>query len=301
MVTFHPRPVCEICGCNDVRIVHTSPFDASPVWNFIDAYYEQRVPQKCLRDASFQVAWCPRCTFLWQVNILDGDGMCALYEEWISPEHSLAKKTEADGRLYLRYAAEAELVSRLHRSPRSSLHVIDFGMGWGYWCLMARAFGYQVTGVELSEARKRYARDRGITTVDSIHDAEPAEFINADQVLEHVPDPKQTMVDLASRLRPGGVLRVSVPDGRRMRKRLLRPGWRPAKDALHPLEHINCFNNRSLRRLGLACGLEVLPPQPLRLPAVGAVSVLRNLIVPRFRRYFSTTLYFRKSGENALT
>jgi 2-polyprenyl-3-methyl-5-hydroxy-6-metoxy-1,4-benzoquinol methylase len=86
-------------------------------------------------------------------------------------------------------------------------------------------------------------------------------FINTEQVFEHLVDPMAELLRLASALRPGGLVRISVPNGTAVESRLSNPDWNAAKgsprslNAVAPLEHINCFNHRSLETLGVRAGL----------------------------------------------
>ncbi len=115
--------------------------------------------------------------------------MFKLYEEWISPEKSHAKKKEAPASLYAKYA---------------------------------------------------------------------------DQVFEHLPKPRETLEELAQTLRPGRILRIAVPNGEGLDRDMRRTDWQASKDALHPLEHINCFTSRTLKTLASCAGLTLLDIPPSR-------------------------------------
>jgi 2-polyprenyl-3-methyl-5-hydroxy-6-metoxy-1,4-benzoquinol methylase len=111
---------------------------------------------------------CDVCGFMWQAYVLDPLGMHLLYEHWISAEESLAKRTHADVTLFEQYAREVARISRILGGNPHRIRVLDFGMGWGFWCRMASAFGYEVEGLDLSEARRKYARERGVRVVDRL-------------------------------------------------------------------------------------------------------------------------------------
>jgi cyclopropane fatty-acyl-phospholipid synthase-like methyltransferase len=89
--------------------------------------------------------------------------MHKLYTEWISGESSLKKKLFADLSMYSGYAREVEAIPFLvgKRYP-GEITVLDYGMGWGYWCLMAKAFGFKAMGLELSVERASFALRSGI-------------------------------------------------------------------------------------------------------------------------------------------
>lgn len=63
-------------------------------------------------------------------------------------------------------------------------------MGWGDWFQMAQSFGCKAAGMELSEARVSHAQSRGVPAVEWQELASRRfDFINTEQVFEHVTDP----------------------------------------------------------------------------------------------------------------
>ena len=293
MAGFVLRAACPVCDAQDHRVLRSLPFTAPAVWSFLERYYAGRIVRAALGEALYEIRRCAACGFLWQAYHLDADGMLLLYEEWISAEESLAKKTRAGLDLYDGYAREASSIARrLGRKP-CELRVLDFGMGWGAWCRMAQAFGYQVAGFELSQRRQQHARAWGIRVIDSLETLERYDYINCHHALEHVPDPHATLARLVEALAPGGLLRVSVPDGLGMEQQLSQPDWRAAKDSLHPLEHLNCFTGATLARLAARAGLATAPEQP-------AARGLRGLVLGALRaprgEIRGTTHCFARAG-----
>jgi 2-polyprenyl-3-methyl-5-hydroxy-6-metoxy-1,4-benzoquinol methylase len=295
---FVERRVCPVCGDPRHTALRTAPFDAPEVWEFLAAYYAGRLTPDDLAGGVYQVRRCHACRFLWQAFHLDAEGMDALYERWIAPEESLAKKTQADVSLYDGYAREiAAIARRLGRKP-CELSLLDFGMGWGAWCRMAQAYGYRVAGFELSQRRREHAQAWGVRVLDTLEIPERFDYINCHHALEHVPDPYATLVRLAAALAPGGLVRLSVPDGRGMEQRLGDPAWRAAKDALHPLEHLNCFTSDTLARLSARAGLAPAPEPVPAAPGLRA-RMRRGLAAlrPKPAGLVGTTHCFARAGS----
>jgi SAM-dependent methyltransferase len=163
-------------------------------------------------------------------------------------------------------------------------------MGWGFWGLAAQAQGLEVSGYELSAQRREYARTMGLDVVDELPPP-GAHFdcVYSSQVFEHLPDPRSTLESLCSRLAPGGLVYLRVPDGRGIATRLVRHGWSPQMDAIHPLEHINCFTRKTLIALGAQAGLAPVSP-PLRLSPGRLWGGIRREIADRF---LTTHVHFR--------
>lgn len=295
MQRFVLRSACPVCGASEHAVLRQHRFTAPEVWEFLASYYEGRIRKEDLGDALYEIWRCTACGFLWQAHHLDAQGMQKLYEDWISASASLAKKARADVWLFDAYAREAsEIARRLARRP-DQIRVLDFGMGWGAWCRMAQAYGYDVAGFELSQRRCDHARAQGIRVIDSLEALGRYDFVNCHHALEHVPDPLATLRRLVEALEPGGFLRISVPDGRGMEQKVADPAWRAAKDALHPLEHLNCFTGDTLLRLAAQAGLAAAeePSAPARRALLRRVA--RALRPPR-RATPGTTRYFARAG-----
>ena len=300
---FVHRPKCDLCGSDDnTTILLSKPFSDPAVWDFLEQYYEGRIRKVDLEGGSFKIAKCLACGFIWQSCILNDTVMDRLYSEWISADWSLDKKRYGDSSLFSGYARQVEIIAGLVSKKPYEADVLDFGAGWGYWCLMANAFGYKVKGFEISAERNAYARNLRIAVIDSFDALKnhKFDFINSEQVFEHVSSPLQVLQSLADTLKEGGVIRIAVPNGQGIEKELSKPDWKATKNATHPLEHINCFTRHTLANLGQAAGLELISaPLIIRreesLKAYAKV-FLKAVITGIYRPARGVTLFFRKQG-----
>lgn len=87
----------------------------------------------------------------------------------------------------------------------------------------------------MSERCTRIANRHGVKTIvfDNMGDGK-FDFINAEQVMEHVTDGVDVMGRLAAGLRPGGMLKISVPAQNRVRVDLSQSIARSTTDATAP-------------------------------------------------------------------
>jgi len=222
--------------------------------------------------------------------------MYLLYEEWISPEKSRHKKLFADISLYKQYAVEVESISAfIHKKPHE-INVLEYGMGWGHWSNMAKAYNYNVTGVEISKRRQAFAQKTNLRVIGETVREESGtyDYIYSNQVFEHVPDPNVTIKELGRLLRKNGIIHIKVPTGRGLEKDLKNPNWKAKKDAIHPLEHINCFNRKSLKVLAKKAGLALHPPL-YRTRGTSAKFIFTRNKKYLYERYWSTKVYMIKS------
>ena len=132
-------------------------------------------------------------------------------------------------------------------------------------------------------------------------------YINTEQVFEHLVDPRKTLELLARALHDKGLIKVSVPNGRGIEKRLKRlPSMTSVEQdylmPIQPLEHINCFDHSSLVELGRQVGLVPVRPgfQLLYNGASGwfePKQAMRNLLRPIYRHVYprSTFVYFTRA------
>ena len=290
-VGFLRRDSCPLCQSSRQLLLCDLGYRDEPLAAFMQHFYGGRISAQALADARYRVVACGRCDFVYQDPVLDQAGMRALYHDWVDQDGSLAKKRSAGNGMYRQYAGQMRTLQSLFPRPPQQTRVLDFGMGWGYWCRMAQAYGFDVSGYELSARRRDHARKLGVTLIDKLAEAQAGfDFIYANQVFEHLAEPLSSLRELCACLNDDGILYLRVPDGRGLRQRLRRRGWTPELGAIHPLEHINCFTRSNLVQFAEAAGLRPVQA-PLRLEWGSLASGIRREIADR---WLSTHMMFRR-------
>lgn len=302
--SFERREDCPVCSSRDLQILYEEPFTEGATWQFIARYYAGAVPQEALECGSFSIAHCNGCAFIFQREVLNNAGMQKLYDEWICNEKSRSKQVDSTDQNAAEIANQVQVITDLVGRPASKCQVLDVGMGWGNWCQMAQAHGYQAFGLELSRVRQEHAQKRGVTVIETLDSQESRfDFVNCEQVLEHVPHPRQLLETIRDVLRPGGVTRISVPNARGIKRKIESGQWRPAKDCIHPLEHINAFTNKTLRHCMEHTGFHLIKQPRILSMSLSPLTWLRRAALPTYLTHRATNLYFKKSHppENHLT
>ena len=290
-VAFVQREACPLCDSTAAQLQCDLAFDAPPMSPFLEHFYGGRLLPGELAGGRYRVRRCGSCDFIYQETILDEAGMQSLYQDWVDQQRSLQKKIQTAAGRFRQYAGQVQTISRLFAKPPQQIRVLDYGMGWGYWCRMAQAHGFDVCGFELSAARRKYAEQLGVSVIDKLdQDGGSFDFVYANQVFEHLPNPRRALRDLCQQLNPDAVVYLRVPDGGNVARRLRRSGWSPELDAIHPLEHINCFTRKSLIELAATAGLRPIQA-PLRLQWGSLRGGIRREIADR---WFTTHLMFRR-------
>jgi SAM-dependent methyltransferase len=178
-----------------------------------------------------------------------------------------------------------DFVAHVVRASRAS-RVLDVGCGTGAYltCPLGALFPeIEIVGTDDDAASLRHAESTphppNVTFVSAgeIAPGQVFDMVIASEVLEHVDDPSGFLAALAGRMRPGGRLIVTVPNGygpfemaalgevllhlsglQRLVRRL-RGGVAvgPAASTLAVSPHVNFFSRRALSRLFASAGLAI--------------------------------------------
>jgi len=299
------RSCCPVCGEERVRTLYRAAFDKGPIRDYLVAFYPALPPEDLglLKGGELVLEECPSCSLIWQRFVPTPFLLDRLYGTWVGDTGFV---THDDVAYQAATAEEVLLALRLAGKPPSEVSVLDFGMGWGRWPRIAAAMGCAAFGVEPSEPAADHARRHGVTVLglDELPD-ETFDFVNCEQVFEHLVEPVETLTRLARALGARGWLKIAVPSGKGVAERLRSPDWEAGKgsaeslNAVAPLEHVNCFSSRSLEVLGERAGLEPARPKATALysATVGLWpprALLRGLARPPIRRFVPGAAFFRR-------
>ena len=238
---FKTRTECPACASGRFRTLYQSPYDEPPIKEYLQAFYSPQgmVEAEYLSGAIYVLSECDVCGLVFQMDIPNEALMERLYEHWIDPKKALTQDHNRDLRYYSPYAEEIMRIISYFRTKPSSLCFLDFGMGWGNWALMAKAFGCDSYGTELSLARVAYATEHGVKVItwDEIPQHR-FDLVNAEQVFEHIPEPLNTLRHVKMALKPNGVVKISVPPGNDIRRRLALLDWLAPKSSSRSLNPV---------------------------------------------------------------
>lgn len=199
----------------------------------------------------FRVVQCLHCSLVYLQNP-PPDG--TLYEEYHSSEEPDPVDYRPDSpRPDLRelYAINTRRVETLY-GFLSQGKLLDVGCGRGYFLKLAGERGYDATGIDLSEAAVRYARQKLGVNASRMDAHELArtgsryDLITAWHVLEHFEDPVQMLGTLRELLNKGGLLFLEVPNLQSLKFILARDKWQGGN---HPRYHRTFFTASTLRAM----------------------------------------------------
>lgn len=237
---------CPICGSTQ----------RSPFLHTRDFHYSQE---------EFTLQRCQQCALIMTSPQPEKEKLPFYYSSPDYLSHS-STATHLIGRLYrlarqFTIRRKAALVARF-QEPGT---LLDFGCGTGEFLVRARHEGWKTFGVEPAEPARKAAAAK---LPDVFHDIEsvPLQSCNAItlwHVLEHVPDLRQTMADLVSRLTPNGTVFVAVPNIASHDSRHYAARWA----GLDVPRHLWHFTRRSMERLLQQHALTLTRILPMKLDA----------------------------------
>jgi 2-polyprenyl-3-methyl-5-hydroxy-6-metoxy-1,4-benzoquinol methylase len=137
--------------------------------------------------------------------------------------------------------------------------LMEVGSGFGTFAALAqesREFA-SVIAVEPTPEMAAACRKRGVRVVekrieDVGDDVERPDVVVSFEVIEHLFEPRRFIATCAARLKPGGLLVLSCPNGQGFDVAVLQ-----AASMAVDVEHVNLFNPASLRRLVESHGFAV--------------------------------------------
>ena len=149
------------------------------------------------------------------------------------------------------------ILAALHsRIPARRRALLDIGAHAGRFLHLARAEGWAPEGVEVNPRTASYAAARTGLPVHHLNVNELGSLrrrydaVTMTDVLEHIPDPVDTLARTRERLTPGGWIAIKVPCGPAQRfketcRARLSAGYRPR--LADNLVHVSHFSSSSLR------------------------------------------------------
>lgn len=299
------RENCPVCETESGKLLFSRGFFQPPIKQFLESFYSGRVELEYLENASFELYKCSNCRLIWQRQIPNEYLMKKLYREWISPEESFEMHTMADVYHISNYVREIVSVILHSKTMPAEINVLDFGMGWGGWLFMAKAFGLSAYGTEINDDQIEYVKQNGVDVVtwEEIPQYE-FDFINTSQIFEHVATPFNTLRYLTRSLKTGALIKISVPNGKNIERKLDVGDWmapKGSKNSLNPvspLEHINCFQHRTVVKMAELAGLRMFNFPFLQVAASvpwdTPRNILKNLVDPFIANLWGTYLFLQK-------
>jgi SAM-dependent methyltransferase len=211
----------------------------------------------------YRVIRCSDCRLL-LLNPQPSDAeLAAIY----SAEYFLGDDTP-EGHAQVEQMKRATARSYLHELARyrgsHNGKLLEIGSGQGEFLIEAQRLGYDITGVEISAAAAKIARERLGNSKIVCGEIESL-MLGADifdvcvlsDVIEHIRDPQAFLRTIRRLLKPDGTLMVATPSLASWSARLLRQNWMEFKP-----EHLTYFDPNTIQHALYQAGFSQVVVQP---------------------------------------
>lgn len=233
---------CNLCGSGRYSVVYkTYAGDIS------DVDMESYTITENRRSMPLRIVRCLKCGLVYANPRPPIVSLIANYTKMADPEYL----QEERGR---RLSAQSILkeLARLKKTGK----LLDVGCATGFLLDEARKLGWEAHGIDLSKWAVDYARNElGLTNISQAilkKAAYPPNFFDAvvlKDSIEHLTDPKGTLIEIRRILKPDGIICVNTPDISSLISKALRAGWWGVKQA-----HLYYFTRKSLYEVLNAAG-----------------------------------------------
>lgn len=194
---------CPLCNHDNTRLIYPATLKHKQI--------KQKDSYICTSpDLSNHgdIVQCKNCKMVYNNPQPDADQLINLYKEVVDPSYILQSKG--------RKLTFKHTITQLQEYIKPPGNLLDVGCYTGIFMESAIASGWRVYGVELSSWAASIAQKLGKGTVfKSTLDQIPLHSSSMDvvtmwDVIEHLSKPKQILENIASLLRPGGILALST-------------------------------------------------------------------------------------------
>ncbi len=227
------------------------------------------------RGARFPLAECRACGMRFLTLQPAGSTLEALYAEPYFETDFRCGRSAASSFDERAFAAENRALLEAFAALTPPGRLLEVGCASGWLLKHAAARGWHVRGVEPSAAAARFARARGLEVwegdlASAGFPAASFDLVYMGDVLEHVPDCRATILEVARVLAPGGWLYLRGPITTHSLARSLALtvyAWGGRTIVLRePPYHLWEFRPRPLARLLLSAGLEPRSMRQSKIP-----------------------------------
>lgn len=198
--------------------------------------------------AGFDILVCRRCKTLFLAKLPDAENSKS-YQNYYT-ETNLTVPDFINQRM--------DEIIKGFSSFRDNGRLLDVGFGAGTLLKAARRAGWKPFGVDVSPNACEQASSLGLQvfcgTLEAANYPDNVfDVVTASEFLEHVPEPKRDLREIARVLRPGGLLWMTTPHARAFSAFILGLKW----SVVRPPEHLQLFSilgaKRMLEQNGLRC------------------------------------------------
>ncbi len=243
---------CLICNCNGFKILDIK-YNSKIIYSFFIKYYKDKNKVKKflykIKNFNYTLLKCNYCKFIWQKYRLKPNLESYLYDNLInfkSSKISSNKMLKLQGKTFRR---DFDFLKNYFNKKK--IKSLDFGAGWGSWLYSVRNNNDEIYALELSKRRVSYLKRNKIRVISLnqlLKFKSKFDFVRVEQVLEHVNELRHVLTVLKKSTSKKCLIHVAVPNSNTLFKNHFIKNF-IKKGPAQPLEHLNSFTPKSLKKL----------------------------------------------------
>lgn len=219
----------------------------------------------------YRVLACKRCNLIWSSPLQypatkTADDTYWAEDTYLANAEEQKQRFREQVRLFLKKSGIFDA---------SGIRILEVGAGLGFFLDVCEEFGFAAEGCDISEKAIAYAnRERNrvrLGTLDGFYKNNSFDALFAFNLIEHLPHPKEFLVEARRALKPGGILVLETPIQESLFHRVARGGYLLSKGRLNflgidPGGHIYKFSKKTFRRICDDMGFESLYQKNISSP-----------------------------------
>ena len=246
---------CNLCGADDAVELYPSTLVASSRDQQDSAWHAFRCTHSGY-GVHPPIVRCRQCGLVYTDPRPDGRDILETYRAVEDPLYI----EEREGRV-LTFEHHLKPMERLTGKP-ARRPLLDVGAYTGVFVEIASQHGWDAWGLEPSSWAVERARSRGLQMIQGTLDTtdlpeERFDVVTMWDVIEHLTDPRQALVEARRLLTPNGLLVIHTIDIESLFARLMGPRWPWLMEM-----HIYYFSRSTLQAMLEDCGFRVLSDRP---------------------------------------
>lgn len=237
---------CNLCGSNNYEVIHRTKIEKSKAQ--VEIYKGYSISETNIQKPE-KIFKCNSCGLIFAHQDRSLKYYADKYDDMVDEDYLM----EEVGRR----KRAIEILKRIKRYKKNG-KLLDIGCANGFFLDEARRDGWEVYGIEISRWAVNYAKEKLSLNVirgslrtagfsDNLFDA----VIMLD-VLEHLTDPRQTLIEARRILKRDGILYISTPNISSMISIILGGKWWGINKF-----HLFYFSKRTLEKMLDICGFRV--------------------------------------------
>lgn len=208
-------------------------------------------------EGTFRIVKCSNCGHIYQNPRLNEKHIKKSYDKQKEFYRSMPRKNNRKS-FELICSKRLKKIESFFIHP-SHLKILDIGCAFGTFVETAEKMGWEAHGVELSKHIASFAKNKmhlkvfNGTLEKARYQKEFFDVITMFDVIEHVPDPKKTLMECNRILKNQGLIVIQTPAVDSLYSMIKGKHW-----DYFGLQHLNYFSTKSMEKILEAAGFKII-------------------------------------------